>query len=233
MNYFDEIYVLNLKRRTDRLNLTKKRLQFSEIEKYTIFDAVDGSVMNRIWEIFNKENHHFKNSNYLACAISHLAIYKDAISKGHSRILILEDDNRIHHKANQILNNKKEFIPEWDLLYLGFIPLSDDQSRWDYNILSNNFLENGVVKAKNFWGLYAYGISQNLMKEMIEIYNQNFPMEIDRYFVEFIQPQGKSFGIIPQIFAADDGYSDNSQKIESGMLQRSIDSRFAKLTDYI
>ena len=58
-------------------------------------------------------------------------------------------------------------------------------------------------------------------------------MEIDRYFVTHIQPRGGSCAVTPQLFAADDGYSDNSKIVESGMLQRSIDSRFANLIDYV
>jgi len=71
------------------------------------------------------------------------------------------------------------------------------------------------------------------MKEMIEIYNKDFPMEIDRFFVNYIQPRGKTYGMTPQIFAADDGYSDNSNIVETGMLQRSIDARFGSITDYV
>lgn len=234
MKIFDKIYVLNLKRRTDRLKMTEKRLNFAEIENYIVFDAVDGSVMEKIWEIYQKENSYFKNSSYLACAISHLSIYRDAIEKGYQRILILEDDNRVHRKGLSLLEKNYSDVPEdWELLYLGFIPLSDDRLRWDYNVFSKNFITENVVTAQNFWGLFSYGISQNLMKDVIETYNKEFPMELDRYFVEYIQPRKKSFGIVPQLFAADDGYSDNSMKNETGMLQRSVDTRFANLTDYI
>ena len=71
------------------------------------------------------------------------------------------------------------------------------------------------------------------MNEMIGIYDKDFPMEIDRYFVNHIQPRGNTYAITPQLFAADDGQSDNSGIIETGMLERSIDSRFAKLIDYV
>lgn len=232
-DYFDKVYVLNLLKRDSRMDLMKKRLDFTEID-YQIFNAVDGSVMKRIWESFHKENPLFKNSSYLGCAISHLSIYRHALDMEYERILIIEDDDRIHRNANFQMELFSSQIPRWDdLLYLGYIPLSDDCSRWDYNVCANNFISTNVFIAKNLWGLYGYGISKNLMTEILEIYDKDFPMELDRFFVNHIQPRGKSYGVTPQIFAADDGYSDNSKIQETGMLQRSIDTRFANLIDYI
>ena len=231
--YFDKVYVLNLLKRDSRMELMKKRLDFAEID-HQVFNAVDGSVMRKIWEAFYEKNPIFRNSSYLGCAISHLSIYQHAIEMGYEKILIIEDDDRIHRNANSQMRLFSSQIPDWeDLLYLGYIPLSDDCSRWDYNLCVENFITKNVFVAKNLWGLYGYGISKNLMKEILEIYDKDFPMELDRFFVTTIQPRGKSYGVTPQIFAADDGYSDNSQITETGMLQRSIDTRFANLTDYV
>jgi hypothetical protein len=71
------------------------------------------------------------------------------------------------------------------------------------------------------------------MEEMLDTYSEEFPMEIDRYFVTNIQPRGYSIAISPQLFAADDGPSDNSGKVEVEMIQRSTDGRFSRVTDYI
>jgi GR25 family glycosyltransferase involved in LPS biosynthesis len=232
--YFDKIYVLNLKRREDRLKILKKRLAFAEIENFEIFDAVDGSVMQPVWKKFSEINPFFSNSNYLACAISHLSIYNDAISKGYKRILVVEDDVKILATGNRDFESwSKEVPPEWDLLYLGFIPLSDDCSQWNYNVFSDRFITQRVFLAKNLWGLYGYGISETLMKETLEVYEKDFPMELDRYFVTRIQQTKKCYGVTPQIFAAEDGYSDNSKIIETDMMSRSVDGRFAKHTDYV
>lgn len=230
-DYFDKVYLLNLNRRDDRLKTSTKKMQYCDIE-FERFGATDGSVMKKIWESFSKDNKYFKNPNYVGCAISHLSIYRDAIEKGYKRILIVEDDNCILKNANVEFSKIVPQIPKWELLYLGFIPLSDDGSIWDYNVFEK--MSNNIGKAKNFWGLYGYGITSDLMKEVLNTYNMEFPMELDRYFVKHIQPRGKSFSIVPQIFAAsDDEFSDNSGTIETGMLQRSVDTRIGKLTDYI
>ena len=135
-NYFDKVYLLNLNRRKDRLKESTKKLEYCEIE-FERFAAVDGSVFQNVWETFNSKEHYFTNPNYLACALSHLSIYKDALDNGYSKILIIEDDNSIRKNANAEFGNIINELPEWELLYFGFIPLTDDCSQWTYNDLDN------------------------------------------------------------------------------------------------
>jgi GR25 family glycosyltransferase involved in LPS biosynthesis len=231
--HFDQVYLLNLKRRPDRLLLADKRMKFCDID-YTIFHATDGQVMNKLWSSIHNESSSFSNPSYIATAVSHLSIYNDALSKGYNKILIVEDDNKIHRHANNLFDAHYHDVPDdWKLLYLGYIPLNDDISMWDYNVLNDRFITSNVFKAKNCWGLYAYGIESSLMRETIDVYNESFPMELDRYFVTEVQPRGCAWGITPQLFAADDGFSDNSGRHESNMLMRSVDSRHAQHIDYI
>lgn len=230
-DFFDNIYVLNLHHQKERMNISKKRLSFMNINKYERFGATNGKILTHVW---NKlENSHFKNPNYLGCAISHLSIYQDALENKYKRILIIEDDNRINIKLHQIWETlDTKILYDSELLYLGFIPLTDDCSMWNYSLVSQCLSEH-IYKAHNFWGLFAYSPSSELMQEVIDTYQQSFPMELDRYFVNHIQPRGNSIGISPQLFAADDGPSDNSGRYELNMLERSTDARFSKLTDYI
>ena len=100
--YFDKIYVLNLHKRSDRWIDIDRRLKRFGIE-FERFGATDGSVIKPIWEKF--QNQYFTTPNYLACAISHLSIYKDAVSKDYSKILIIEDDVLINQNIHQIFDN--------------------------------------------------------------------------------------------------------------------------------
>lgn len=228
--YFDKIYVLNLHKRKDRMVDIDNRLRKFGIE-YERFGATDGSVIKPIWEKFYQDNKYFTTPNYLACAISHLSIYKDAIQNNYKRILIVEDDVVINQNIHSIFDSIS--IPEWkDIFYLGFIPLSDDQTMWTYNIV-NNFIFDKIFLPKNLWGLYAYGLTNEVMIELLQVYENSFPMEIDRYLVNHIQPRGGSIAISPQLFACQDIYSDNMSMMQSNMLQRSVDQRFASLSDYI
>jgi GR25 family glycosyltransferase involved in LPS biosynthesis len=231
-NYFDKIYLLNLHKRKDRLNKSISKLNQVGLE-YEVFSGVDGSVMQSIWSKLDIP--YFSNSSYLGCAISHLSIYQDALHNGYEKILIIEDDNLIHNEIMKIFDSL--VIPEWsDLFYLGYIPLNDDCSMWDYTfgIQGHNFICHKIFKPTNLWGLFAYGIKSELMKEMVDLYNQEFPMEIDRYFVNDIQKRGNSIAISPQLFCCDDNvHSDNLGFTPPNMTQKSIDSRFANPSDYI
>jgi len=231
-NYFDKIYLLNLHKRKDRLNKSTEKLDRLNI-KYDIFNGTDGSVIHKLWSKLDNPN--FSNPNYVGCAISHLSIYQDALHNGYEKILIIEDDNLIHNEIMNIFDSL--VVPEWsDLFYLGYIPLNDDCSMWDYTfgIQGHNFICDKIFKPTNLWGLFAYGIKYELMREMVNLYNQEFPMEIDRYFVNDIQKRGNSIAISPQLFCCDDNvHSDNLGFTPPNMTQKSIDSRFANPSDYI
>ena len=226
--YFDKIYVLNLYKRDTRKLDISNRLSKIGI-KYDIFNGVDGSSLKYLYK--KLESQFFSNPNYLGCSLSHLSIYNDALEKGYRKILIIEDDVLVNKNLHHIFESLN--LPEWkDLLYLGYIPLSDDMSMWDYSIISN-YIEKGIFIPRNLWGLYSYGISNSLMESVINDYNECFPMEIDRYFVKYIQPRNSSIALSPQLFCCQDIYSDNMSQFQINMKERSIDRRFAKIEDYI
>jgi GR25 family glycosyltransferase involved in LPS biosynthesis len=214
------------------MSSSKNRLDSLDI-KYDIFNGVDGSVLDQVWSKMN--NPYFTNPSYIGCAISHLSIYQDAISCGYSKILIIEDDNLINKNIHTIFDSLD--IPEWkDIFYLGYIPLNDDCSMWDYRfgINSNNVINSNLFRPSNLWGLFAYGLGIDLMKELIDVYQKEFPMEIDRYLVTEVQKRGNSLAIAPQLFCCqDDSFSDNLGFVPPNMREKSIDSRLANLDDYL
>jgi hypothetical protein len=224
--YFDRVYVLNLPHRTDRMGQVSDRLSRHGVD-FERFSATDGSVMSPLWRALR--NPHFTTPSYLACAVSHLSIYRQAQRDGLGRVLIVEDDVVVSNSLSRCLDLHP---PEWsDLMYLGWIPLTDDQSVWTYQ-MADRFLSPGFVLPRNFWGLYAYGTTPELREEILQVYDRHFPMELDRYFVTHIQPRMRSVAITPQPFACQDVWSDNMSAMQTGMLARSVDTRFAKLDDY-
>lgn len=230
-DYFDNIYLLNLHKRGDRLKKSTSRLDKLEI-KYDIFGACDGWVLNHVWR--KLENPYFSNSRYLGCAISHLSIYQDALESGYKKILIIEDDNLIHHNIQNLFDTFE--VPDFkDLMYLGYIPLSDDMSMWTYEIAyqGSNAINSNFFRCRNLWGLFSYGITSELMSEVIEVYNNRFPMELDRYFVNQVQPRGGSIASAPQLFCCDDGILSDNTGWSEHLSTKSIDSRFCSRVDYI
>jgi GR25 family glycosyltransferase involved in LPS biosynthesis len=224
-DYFDRVYVLNLHHRADRMSQVSARLGAQGIA-FERFGGTDGSVMSHVWR--SMRNPHFTTPNYLACAISHLSIYRQAEREGLGRVLVVEDDVVLHRDVAGVFAEP----PPWeDILYLGWIPLTDDQSMWSYQV-ADRFVSRGYLLPRNFWGLFAYATTPSLRRELLDAYDAHFPMELDRYFVTRVQPRNRSVALTPQAFACQDVWSDNMGDMQTGMLARSVDGRFASGADY-
>ena len=172
--YFDKIYCLNLTSQTER---KKQMLRFSEQYRieFEFFNAISGNLFNDIWEKLKPS--HFFNPNYVACALSHLSIYQNALDRGFKRILIIEDDILIRFDVNEYFEriiSQLENIPDWDLLYLAWIPLNEDQSWWTYQHIDERLLSENVFKAKGLWSCMGYGINEMTMKYLITKYKNKF-----------------------------------------------------------
>lgn len=225
--YFDKIYVLNLSKRKDRLADMAKRLIYLNID-YQLYDAVDGYMLDDIYSSYkqSKINTYISNSSYLACALSHLSIYNNAKNNGYEKILILEDDILFHKNFNKKFDSL--LLPDdFDLLYLSFIPITEDFAYWDYslarNFVHNEKKEHNLIYANNLWSLMAYGISKKTYEKVLLDYKENFSYELDRYFVNKIQPMNNSYAITPQLIIGYDDYSDNTNRIENSIYVKSLD----------
>lgn len=128
---FDKIYVINLKRRSDR----KKELikNFPNID-FTFIEAIDGEELNQEQLLYEKK---IGTSFYdptgmvtmgiFACALSHKKAWDQALIDGVENALFLEDDvylttpfieNGIFTPLYQkILDEIKQY--DWDLIHLG------------------------------------------------------------------------------------------------------------------
>lgn len=229
--YFDKIYLLNLHKRKQRLERSLDKLSQVGINP-DIFHGCDGRVLRHIWG--KLENNYFTNPQYVGCSISHLSIYQEALELGYNKILIIEDDNLVHKNIQEYFNSFD--IPDfWNLLYLGYIPLNNDQTIWDYGFgyNSTNAINTNFFRAHNLWGLFSYGITAGLMQEVLDVYNNSFPMEIDRYLVNHIQPRAVAIASAPQLFCCDDDILSDNTGHTLHLSTKSIDQRFSTRNDYI
>jgi len=225
----NNIYCPNLIQRKDRRKLMEDKIkEFNLNVKF--YPSHQGILYKNIFDKI--KSNHFTHENYIACLLTHLNIITNAYENGDEYVTIIEDDVLIHKNINDLALLD---IPEYDLLYLGFIPLTDDLSSWNYNIFNDRFINNNVFETKNLWGLYGYSISRKLMKHLIDHYKENMDMELDRYFVNNIQQNEdwKSYGIVPQLIAVRNDSSDLDFQEHNDLEVKSFDDRFAKRGDYI
>lgn len=230
-DYFDQVYCLSLPHSSERRASMNKRAAAFDLS-FGYYPGIYGSLLANVHKVFSKNTEtQITSPNYMGCALAHLSIYKDALSRGRKQILVLEDDLLFHRDLNKRFEDIRPEIPQnWDLLYLSWIPLSDDLRMWDYNVITPNIITPNIVRAKNLWSCMAYGISETAMQKTLESFD--FSKEIDRFFVEDIQPNYPCYGIRPQLFAGYDNLSNNTGTYDS-IFQKSYDARVAGPLDYV
>jgi GR25 family glycosyltransferase involved in LPS biosynthesis len=107
-DYFDKVIVINLDRRTDRMEKLDPQLKELGIQ-YKRFSAVDGKKLDI--------------DPIVAGLRSHLQVMKQIAGQ---RVLILEDDAQFVEDFNEKFEKVMQTLPEdWDIFYLGALVPKD------------------------------------------------------------------------------------------------------------
>uniref|UniRef100_A0A671XQU0 procollagen galactosyltransferase n=1 Tax=Sparus aurata TaxID=8175 RepID=A0A671XQU0_SPAAU len=129
---FDEVFMINLKRRTDRRDRMLRTLYEQEIA-CKVIAAVDGKAMN-ISEVQALGIHMLPGysdpyhgrpltKGELGCFLSHYNIWKEIVERGLDTSLVIEDDLRFEIFFKRRLTNLMREVEEegldWDLIYIG------------------------------------------------------------------------------------------------------------------
>uniref|UniRef100_A0A8C2ILD8 procollagen galactosyltransferase n=1 Tax=Cyprinus carpio TaxID=7962 RepID=A0A8C2ILD8_CYPCA len=129
---FDEVFMINLKRRADRRERMLRALREQEID-CKIIAAVDGKAMN-VSEIHAMGIHMLPSYSdpyhgrpltrgELGCFLSHYNIWKEIVDRGLKTSLVLEDDLRFEIFFKRRLQNLMSEVEseglDWDLIYIG------------------------------------------------------------------------------------------------------------------
>lgn len=116
--YFDKIYYINLERRSDRRELMEKQLAKFGLEATRIV-AVDGKVIK-----WNQQQHgvvsKFWNPGAMGYCLSYRYVIVDALKRGYTKILVLDDDAVFTDNFFEVLSKSWDSLPSvWHALYLG------------------------------------------------------------------------------------------------------------------
>jgi glycosyltransferase involved in cell wall biosynthesis len=229
-NFFDRIYVINLRRRQDRLEKIIQKLKRLNISA-EIIEAVDGYIAPHIdeYEVYKNISLGLDNTSPEEIKLKQKLIYSpgvwghlksnrlilnDAIEKGYQKILILEDDvlfiKNFHHEFEnftRVIAGKN-----WKFLYLGAT-----QACWDipecivYPDKSLKTYQPGqpYYHPVSTVGSFALAIDRSQFKGIIEkIDNMNCPFDWI-YHRSFNQFSDQSFVAQPNLIVADFAESDN------------------------
>ncbi|XP_012945461.1 procollagen galactosyltransferase 1 [Aplysia californica] len=129
---FDQIYMINLKRRPARRFRMTKAFDYLGIDaKYV--DAVDGKELN---DTFLEQKgiemlpgfadpYHGRpmTMGEIGCFLSHYQIWEEVVAKNYQKVIVFEDDVRFEpyfrKKLGALMYEVEEKFDVWDLIYLG------------------------------------------------------------------------------------------------------------------
>ncbi len=146
-DYFDKVVVINLDKRTDRLEKITEQLDDLGIT-FERFSAIDGTGKNPM----------------LANRDSHLQVWRENLGK---KILVLEDDAQFVDNFQERFDQVIQTLPEnWDVFYLG--ALLDKMTGKVIKV--NNDWYRQIVST----GTQAYSVHPDIMQyciDRLEIYD--------------------------------------------------------------
>lgn len=186
--YFDQIYLINMDKDTNRLKRMKKWF-----EKYGIkFKRISGVVgkehvlemkknFNSGWNSWERRQNRaakLKNAGAYGCLMSHRKVVQDAVENGYNRILIFEDDILFHKDFKQMIERCENVLnmENWKLIYLG-----STQHDWRYV----KKLPNRVFyRASHTDSTFCYGMDSSIFSKMLNLTEKpKFPIDFYyRYF---------------------------------------------------
>lgn len=137
-NFFDKVYIINLKRSPDRKNNMIEQLNKYNITNYFFIDTIDGQDVDtedlkrtKKWAYPNNDfcsngcscrgkGHSLSNAQ-LSVHINHYNIWQNMIENKYNNCLILEDDCVFTDEAFNF-DKIVDYIPkDWQILFLGHV----------------------------------------------------------------------------------------------------------------
>jgi hypothetical protein len=176
----DEVYLINLSERIDRYCDFVKQADEYNIP-FTRFEAID-------------------NKQYPAHGLrdSMVTIFKDALGKGHERIMVFEDDALIIEPLfNDILTSALEQLPDnFHILYGGCQPTCG---------YKDGFYSHNLLRVRKGYATHHCIYSRAAMEILTTSY---WEPPIDNWIVEHMQGLGNCYAIHPFLTTQSAGFSN-------------------------
>ncbi|XP_029001624.1 procollagen galactosyltransferase 2 [Betta splendens] len=164
---FDEIFLINLKRRLDRRTRMLKTMITLGL-RASLIDAVDGKALNtsQLQALGIEMMPGYKDPysgrvltrGEIGCFLSHHSIWTQVIERGLHKVLVLEDDVRFEprfkRRLQAVMDDISEAQLDWDLIYVGRKRMQVQQPE-----RSVDGVHNLVEADYSYWTL-GYALSQ-------------------------------------------------------------------------
>ena len=204
---FDETFLINLKKREDRLHNFIDQINNYDLGKFKIFEAIDGSLINDDYSNLSKGNVGLIHSN--------IQIIEESIKNNYEKILIVEDDCVFNENVKDIDVYFEHLPSDWDMVYFG----------GNHNIHSNTpkpiIINDKVVKLHSTYASHCVGLSKNIFSIVLEAL-KTFNAPIDVKYQQ-LQSNHNVYCFNPLIATQMVGFSDIENKdVDYSTLIKSI-----------
>lgn len=161
--------IVNLDRRTDRWESTKKTLDSAGITQYERFSAIDGQTLQMTPEIkmlFRNNDFNYRQG-FIGCAMSHIKLWKQLVESKDDYYIVLEDDIELVDNFKEKLNVTLHHIlqnPFSELCFLGHFLWSGKPAK------SNDYPELSKLSNDDYMGgTYGYIISKSAAWKYLQL----------------------------------------------------------------
>lgn len=180
INFFDEIFVINLLKRQDRLLRITEDFEQYEIP-FTRINAIEnGNGAEGLKDTM-------------------IGLFTESIQKGYKNILVFEDDCMMKNDPfwfNDTMDKVVKQIPEnYIMCFLGCQITSS----------ISHFHSPNIIKGNKMFSTHAVMYSLQGMKEIL---SQGITAPIDNFYVDTIEKMGNSYATYPLLCSQYPGYSD-------------------------
>ncbi|XP_037554097.1 procollagen galactosyltransferase 2 [Nematolebias whitei] len=171
---FDEVFLINLKRRLDRRTRMLKTMASLGLHA-TLIDAVDGKALNvsqlqalgieMMPDYKDPYSGRILTRGEIGCFLSHHSIWTQVVERSLQKVLVLEDDVRFEPRFKRRLQAIMDDIDrtqlDWDLIYVGRKRMQVQQPEQSVEGVNN------LVEADYSYWTLAYALSQQGARKLL------------------------------------------------------------------
>ncbi|XP_041666789.1 procollagen galactosyltransferase 2 [Cheilinus undulatus] len=184
---FDEIFLINLRRRQDRRDRMLYSLNELEID-VKVVDAVDGNALNssdiKILGVdllpgyYDPFSGRTLTKGEVGCFLSHYFIWKEMVDMQMDKALVFEDDVRFQanfkRRVLRLMEEVEQVELDWDIIYLGRKQVNPGKEEPVENV------RNLVVADYSYWTL-SYAISLQGAQKLLNAEPLSKMMPVDEF----------------------------------------------------
>lgn len=195
-------FVINLERRSDRLDLVTKEFEYMGWE-FERFNAVD-------------------TNSYLGCAYSHQQIAQIILDRGYEFAMVFEDDIFFMPYTKKMIPTIEEELSNTDWEFFHFAPaVNRPLLKWSDNFVDLTNLPPKEENHREIFGTGGFILTPSACKLIIKwntneiIENSHMQKPIDEFFALGVYPRIKSFSWKYPLLTQRAGFSDINRTLDN------------------